>query len=69
MDELRIKSNFLKGIIGHLISKFIKEKTETNIGVIIDDLEIESDGDGYRIKLKIEGTVPKEDVLKLLPFK
>lgn len=66
MDELRIRSHYLKGLVGTIVTKLVQKKTKTYIGVHVHELEIESVGDDYYVKLGISGTIPKDDIPKLI---
>lgn len=66
MDELRIRTHYLKGLIGAIVTKLVQKKTNTHIGVHVHELEIESIGDDYYVKLGISGTIHKEDIPKIM---
>lgn len=66
MDELRIRTHYLKGLIGSIVTKIVRKKTKSEISINVHEMEIESIGDDYYVKLGISGTIPKDDIPKLI---
>lgn len=66
MDELRIRTYYLKGLIGSIVTKIIRKKTKSEISINVNEMEIESIGDDYYVKLGISGTIHKDDIPKIM---
>lgn len=68
MDEMRIKlgTNFMKGIVSKLISKYIFRKTGYKVNVQINDLDFWAvDGD-TTVKLNIEAKLGSAEFNKIM---
>lgn len=67
MDEMRISSNFTKGIISKIVGKVINEKLGVNTSIgFASPIELTIDDNSARIHLDLSVSVPKEDLLKLI---
>lgn len=68
MDEMIIRSGFLKGIIGKILKKVLKENLEIDDAeVILNGLSIKSDDkDSYRIHIDGDLVVSKDDIQGLI---
>jgi len=67
MDEMKIKSSFLKAIISTLICKFLKSKG-IDIDISISEFEMTRTDDSKMMKLtvKAEGTCTDDQLTKLV---
>lgn len=67
MDMMQIKTKLMRGIVGKLLKKAIKNKTGCNVDLDINDIDIAILDDGTaRIHLDINGLIEAEDVKKLV---
>ena len=67
LDHLVINSRFVKGIIEKVVIKAIKSKTGCNATIKLNQLELtNAEDDVVNVKLSIEGSMKKEDIMKLL---
>lgn len=62
MDELKIKTGFMKKIIGGIISKTVKKKVGIDAMIKVEDLDFTFDEKTAHIRLSIEGDIPKDDL-------
>lgn len=69
MDELRIKTNFMKGMICRLIRFTVKKSLDCDVDLDLKDLNVVSDGEQIHIQLNAEAVLKAEDVKKLLKEK
>lgn len=67
MDEMKIKSGFMKAIISTVICKFLKSKG-IDIDISIAELEMTRTDDSKMLKLtiKAEGTCTDDQLTKLI---
>lgn len=65
MDEMRIRSAFLRGVASKLIKKLINRKLGYDVTVKLNgfDVSIGEDGDA-KVRLNLELDCPKEEVKK-----
>ena len=66
MDLLRIKTDFMRGLLSRLISKSISKKTGYKIDMKINMIEAQTISDNVRFHADIEGNIRKEDLVRLL---
>lgn len=66
MDELKIKTGFMKKIISSIVSKTIKKKVGVDAAIKVEDLNITFDEKQAHIKISIEGGISKEDLNALI---
>lgn len=69
MDELRIKTNFMKGMICRLIRFTVKKSLGCDVDIDLKDLNVVSDGDKIHIQLNAEAVVEADDVERILKEK
>lgn len=66
MDELKIKTGFMKKIVAGIVSKTIKKKIGVDAMIKVEDLNFTFDEKTAHIRLSIEGDIPKEDLNMLI---
>lgn len=66
MDLLRIKTDFMRGLLSKLISKSISKKTGYKIDLKINMIEAKTICDDVNFHADIEGCIRKEDLMRLL---
>lgn len=62
MDELKIKTGFMKKIIGSIVSKAIKKKVGIDAAIKVDELNIAFDEKTAHIRVSIDGDISKDDL-------
>lgn len=67
MDELRIKSIFMKKLVGKILERKLKKAIKCDVSTEINKFEIESTPDGkYRVYMDLNGEIDKSDLEQLL---
>lgn len=67
MDEMKIKSTFITGIISKLIRKVVKKKVGCDVNIHINELTADTNDNGKtHIHLDIDAEMDKEELMKLL---
>lgn len=66
MDILKIKTDFMRGLLSKLISKSISKKTGYKVSLTINMIEAHTISDDISFHADIEGNMRKEDFVKLL---
>lgn len=67
MDEMRIQSGFMQGIITKLIRKAVAKKLGVDLGITFrEPISIKFDGENANVNLSITAALSKEDLSKLL---
>lgn len=66
MDELKIKTGFMKKIVAGIVSKTIKKKVGIDATIKVEDLNFTFDEKTAHFRLSIEGDIPKEDLNTLM---
>ncbi len=65
MDEMKIRTGFLKGIISRIVSSVIKKKLGRKIKVTLNDLQIEIK-DKALVHLDLDAEMTKEELEALM---
>lgn len=67
MDELRIKSKFMRGIVSRTITKKLRKIMGGDVKVNLNDLQIYTDEkDISHFTLHIDGDIPREELETIL---
>ena len=67
MDELRIKTAFMRKLVGKILERKLTKAIGCDISAEINKLEIESTADGkYRIYMDLSGEIDKSGIERLL---
>ena len=66
MDEMKIESKFLKGIISRWLAKQIKKKFGCEAWVALGDFKVEMDESTAKVHITIDAGCSKDEVKKLL---
>ena len=66
MDILKIRTGFLKGIIGKIVKAQIKKHLELDIDPQIEDLEVSIDGDKVKVHLNLNAELPTSEIGNLV---
>lgn len=66
MDEMKIVSNFTRGIISKILKKVIKKKTGYNMDIQLNSITTTvSDGETH-VHLDMDAELDKEELMKIL---
>ena len=66
MDELKLRTKFLKGIVAKIISKAISKKFGCDINILIDELEIENKDGKVHIHANLRGEANTSDIATII---
>ena len=66
MDEMKIKSGFMTGIIAKLVKKMIKKHLGCDMDISIQELTLLSNDEKAHIHIDIDGIMTREELKKLL---
>lgn len=66
MDEVRIRTRFMKAIIEKVAMRAAKKSLNRNIGIKINELEAEFNNELITLKLNTEVTLTKEEFEAML---
>lgn len=65
MDEMKIRTKFLKGLVSKVVGNVIKNKLGTDIELSLNDLQIEI-GDSAHLHLDMDVKMRKHDLELLI---
>ena len=66
MDELKIKSSVMRGLVGKAVTRYLRNKG-IDLELLINDIDGETGGDGtMRVHADVEVVLSKGQVVKLL---
>lgn len=68
-DEMRIKTGFMKGIIGYVVKKLLRKNLNIDIDIQLEDLDVEFDGDNANVRITIDGRMTKDELFRLIKEK
>lgn len=67
MDEMRISSEFMQGLLAKIVRKIVTKKLGIGLDLMFDDpIGIMFDGEEATLSLNLTATLSKEDLMKLL---
>lgn len=66
MDILKIRTNFLKGIIAKIVKAQIKKHLELDIDPQIEDLEVSIEGDKVKVHLNLDAEIATSEIGNLV---
>lgn len=67
MDEVRIQTGFVQGIITKLIRKIVAKKLGVDLGIMFNEpISIKFDGENANVHLNVSAALSKDDLSKLL---
>lgn len=61
MDELRVKTKLMRGILSKLIGKWIRKKTGYKVKVKLNDIDVTIDDNTAHIHLDVDGEINVEE--------
>lgn len=66
MDELKIKSTFMKGILNKVLSKMIQKKLGYKVDIRIEDLDIKIINEKACLHANIEAEIDKAEFAQIM---
>lgn len=66
MDEVKIRTPFMKSILGKLLSKLIRKKLGRKIDIWFNEISIENYENELKFKISASGSMSKEELTALL---
>ena len=66
MDEMKVQSKLLRGIISKIISKNVKKKIGSDCDISINELSFVNDGNKTMVKLNIEAGIEASRIPEIL---
>lgn len=66
MDELKIRTPFMKGIIGKILSKLISKKLGKEVKIEFQNIAVENYENGLRFQVSASGEISKEEFKALI---
>ena len=66
MDEMKVQSKLLRGIISKIISKNVKKKIGSDCDISINELSFVNDGNKTMVKLNIEAAIETSRIPEIL---
>lgn len=66
MDELKIKTNYMRGLVGKAVTRYLRNKG-IDLELLIKDIDGETDSEGtMRVHADVEVVLTRGQVVKLL---
>lgn len=66
MDILKIRTSFIKGIIGKIARSQIKKHLDLDIDPKIEELTISIEGDSVKVHLNLDAEIPASEINNLV---
>jgi hypothetical protein len=66
MDEMKIVSNFTRGIISKILKKVIKKKTGYNMDIQLNSITTTVSDGKTHVHLDMDAELDKEELMKIL---
>lgn len=66
MDEMRIRSVFMKKLIAKVIGRVMRKKTECQIDIQLNDISVTFDGDKAHVHFDADAEMSKDELMKLI---
>lgn len=67
MDEVKIQTGFVQGIITKLIRKIVAKKLGVDLGIMFNEpISVKFDGENANVRLSVTAALSKDDLSKLL---
>lgn len=64
--KINLKTKFMKKVVSKIICKFIKEKFELDMDLLINEMNINKSGEDAYIKLDVILKVNEKEIVKIL---
>ncbi len=66
MDEMRIGSKFITGIVSKLLTKIIHKKLGYDIGFRINEMNVVIVNEKAQVHLNVDASIEKTELIKIL---
>lgn len=67
MDEVKIQTGFVQGIITKIIRKIVAKKLGVDLGIMFNEpISVKFDGENANVHLNVSAALSKDDLSKLL---
>jgi len=67
MDEVKIQTGFVQGIITKLVRKIVAKKLGVDLGITFNEpISVKFDGENANVRLSVTAALSKDDLSKLL---
>lgn len=64
--KINLKTKFMKKVVSKIICKFVKEKFELDMDMLINEMDINKSGEDAYIKLDVMLKINEKEILKFL---
>lgn len=68
MDELKIKSGFMRGIVSKLIAKTLYKKLGYKIDIQVNDIDVTVTDGKAHVHLNVDGEIDNREFMKFTKF-
>lgn len=66
MDEMKIKSSLMRGLVAKIFTRIIKKNTGVDVKLYINNLDIKIVDDAAYLNLNIDGEMDKQQLRKIV---
>jgi hypothetical protein len=66
MDEMKISTRLMKGLIAKIVKTMIKKKVGYDVDIRLNDLVITNDNDKAHVHLNVDAEMNKDELAKIL---
>jgi N-methylhydantoinase B/oxoprolinase/acetone carboxylase alpha subunit len=66
MDEMKISTRLMKGLIAKIVKTMIKKKVGYDVDIRLNDLVITNDNDKAHVHLNVDAELNKDELAKIL---
>lgn len=66
MDEMIIRSKFMRGLLSRVVSKELRKKLGCDVKIHVDFLQIHTEDKTAKVRLDISGEIGTDDLSKLI---
>ena len=66
MDEMKISTRLMKGLIAKIVKTMIKKKVGYDVDIRLNDLIITNDDDKAHVHLNVDAELNKDELAKIL---
>lgn len=66
MDEMKISTRLMKGLIAKIVKTMIKKKVGYEVDIRLNDLVITNDNDKAHVHLNVDAEMNKDELAKIL---
>lgn len=66
MDEMKISTRLMKGLIAKIVKTMIKKKVGYDVDIRLNDLVITNDNNKAHVHLNVDAELDKDELAKIL---